>query len=150
VSYLLDTNILLRLAKSRHPMHRLTRDSVASLTDRREILYIVPQNLYEGWVVATRPLANNGLGLSPQLAARLIARTPSFCELIPDVPAIYAEWLELVRTYAVSGVTAHDARLVAAMKVHRIENLLTFNTADFSRFSGVEINVHSPESVLAS
>ena len=39
----------------------------------------------------------------------------------------------------------HDARLVAAMIVHGIPNLLTFNLPDFKRFT--EITVISPEEV---
>jgi hypothetical protein len=39
-------------------------------------------------------------------------------------------------------------RLVAAMHVQEIGNLLTLNVKDFSRFSGIA--VLSPEEVLAS
>jgi hypothetical protein len=34
---------------------------------------------------------------------------------------------------------AHDARLVAAMIVHGVTHLLTFNGADFARYSGIRI-----------
>ena len=43
---------------------------------------------------------------------------------------------------------AHDARLVAAMSVHGINHLLTFNIADFKRYPA--ITVLSPNSVLSS
>jgi predicted nucleic acid-binding protein len=45
----------------------------------------------------------------------------------------------------VSGRQVHDARLVAAMKVHNVTHLLTFNTDDFKRFS--EIMVVNPLNV---
>jgi len=48
----------------------------------------------------------------------------------------------------VSGIQAHDARTVAAMRVHGIANLLTLNAKDFRRFSG--IIVLAPNDVLAS
>jgi hypothetical protein len=51
-----------------------------------------------------------------------------------------------VSHYAVSGKNAHDARLVAAMHIHRLGQLLTFNCADFHRFPG--ITVLSPDQVL--
>jgi len=57
------------------------------------------------------------------------------------------KWKDLVIRYAVSGTKAYDARLVAAMKVHRIAEILTFNTTDFTRYSG--ISVRSPHDVLS-
>jgi hypothetical protein len=44
------------------------------------------------------------------------------------------------------GVEVHDARLVAAMLVHAIPNLLTFNLADFKRFK--QVRVVSPAEVI--
>jgi predicted nucleic acid-binding protein len=40
--------------------------------------------------------------------------------------------------YRVSGVQVHDARLVAAMRVHGVRRILTFNTKDFARFDDIE------------
>ena len=57
--------------------------------------------------------------------------------LLPDRPEIHAEWRSLVLAYAVSGVQVHDARLVAAMRVHGLERLLTFNVGDFNRYPGI-------------
>ncbi|PSO55086.1 MAG: hypothetical protein BRC38_12845 [Cyanobacteria bacterium QH_6_48_35] len=37
--------------------------------------------------------------------------------------------------YQVVGKQTHDSRLVAAIIVHQIDYLLTFNTKDFQRFS---------------
>jgi hypothetical protein len=45
----------------------------------------------------------------------------------------------------VIGVQVHDACLVAAMNVHSIGNLLTFNTADFVRYG---LNTVDPAIVL--
>ena len=64
MSVLLDSNILTRLAQHTHPMHATARDAVAALRQGGDTLFIVPQNLYEFWVVATRPIAANGLGLT--------------------------------------------------------------------------------------
>jgi hypothetical protein len=54
-------------------------------------------------------------------------------ELLPDTPALYAEWKSLIVRHGVIGVKVHDARLVAAMNVHGVRRLLTFNAGDFSR-----------------
>ncbi len=59
-----------------------------------------------------------------------------------------SEWRKIVVAAGVSGIQVHDARMVAAMRVHGIANLLTLNAKDFRRFSG--ITVLSPDEVLAS
>lgn len=51
----------------------------------------------------------------------------------------------MIVTYSVVGVQVHDARLVAAMVVHGVTNLLTLNTADFARYPG--INVFDPAAI---
>jgi predicted nucleic acid-binding protein len=65
---LLDTNILLRIIEPAHPMHQTAVDALVVLTQAKETICIVPQTLYEFWVVATRPRADNGLGLPPAAA----------------------------------------------------------------------------------
>jgi len=64
MSVALDTNILTRAAQPAHPSHNQTLDALAVLKRQGEDLCIVPQNLYEFWVVATRPVAANGLAMS--------------------------------------------------------------------------------------
>jgi predicted nucleic acid-binding protein len=149
MNVLLDTNILTRLAQSTHPQHPTAQAAVLVLQQQGHTLCIVPQNLYELWAVATRPItAANGLGLSVQETSAEIDRSKALFKFLPDSPAIYSEWEELVRRLHVKGKVAHDARLVAAMRVHAITPLLTFNTPDFSRFAGVTIL--SPDTVAGS
>lgn len=59
--------------------------------------------------------------------------------LLEDSNALFPAWLSLVANYGVSGKKAHDARLVAAMQVHGISHLLTFNVADFRRYPGITV-----------
>jgi len=66
MTYLADTNILLRLKQTTHPLHLSALQGVKTLKKRSEKLYIVPQNLIEFWVVATRPKDVNGLGWTTQ------------------------------------------------------------------------------------
>jgi hypothetical protein len=65
---------------------------------------------------------------------------------VTDTPDILPEWERLVSAYQVIGKNAHDARLVAAMIVHGIDRLLTFNMAHFQRYG--EIQAISPDSLL--
>ena len=108
---------------------------------------VLPQVPYEYWVVATRPKENNGLGLETSLAEQAITRWSTIFRLQLDERGIFRLWLELVTLHQVKGKLAHDARLVAAMQRHSLSNILTFNTADFVRFPGIQI--YSPAEVLA-
>jgi predicted nucleic acid-binding protein len=61
---------------------------------------------------------------------------------------VYPEWYRLVSQFNVSGVQVHDARLVAVMRVHQISHILTFNTADFARYSPEGMTAVEPRSVF--
>ena len=135
--YLADTNILLRWVSPADPQHSLAVDSVKALQRRGEVVHITPQNLIEFWGVATRPVAVNGLGMSPAEAEREVKSLERLFPLVPDSPAVYAQWKKLVFAAGVSGVKVHDARLAAVMLVNGLTHVLTFNTDDFKRFPGI-------------
>jgi predicted nucleic acid-binding protein len=135
MSILIDTNIVTRTADPTSAHHAAAVESVRLLLTRGETLIAVPQMLYEFWAVVTRPTgAPNGLGMSTTQAkaeSDLLRRTFHF---LPDTPEVFEEWERLVVQYDVKGKSAHDARLVAAMNVHRISQILTFNGGDFTRY----------------
>jgi predicted nucleic acid-binding protein len=137
MSYLIDTNVLLRLAQKKHPMRPDARRALVTLRKQGVELCIIPQNIIEFWAVATRPVANNGLGLTVDEAAREIKKLKRLFKLLPDTPAIFTEWEKLVIQHQVIGKPTHDARLVGAMIAHRMAHILTFNADDFKRFSGI-------------
>jgi predicted nucleic acid-binding protein len=140
VAYLVDTNLLLRLAQPQHPLNRVARAALNALRDRGEDLCLTPQNLIEFWGVATRPVASlNGLGMTPDEADRELTQLEGLFRLLPDVSSIYPNWRRLVVAARVSGRQVHDARLVAVMLAHRISHLLTFNTGDFTRHKGITV-----------
>lgn len=143
--WLVDTNVLLRSAQTSHPAYADVARSVSILAARRDELHVGAQNLIEFWAVATRPIVNNGLGLSVTQTEVEVSRLKNLFALVPDTPDIFSEWERIVSQYQVSGKQVHDARLVAAMKVHGLQNLLTFNDGDFTRFG--EIVVVNPQSV---
>jgi predicted nucleic acid-binding protein len=62
--------------------------------------------------------------------------------LLPDSLAVHEEWQRLLVTHGVSGVQVHDARLVAAMRVHGVKRILTFNDKDFARYKEIEALHH--------
>jgi predicted nucleic acid-binding protein len=145
MSVLVDTNVLLRRTQPDHPSHTLAVEGVAKLLAAAEPVYFTLQNIAEFWNVATRPAANNGLGLSVALTLTEVEKIERLLAVLPDAPAVYSEWKRLVVQHGVMGVKVHDAKLVAMMNVHGVRRILTFNTDDFLRY-GVEA-IH-PSSLL--
>ncbi len=134
---LVDTNILLRSVQPNHPLSPQATGAVAKLIRQKDMVFFCPQNIAEFWNVATRPTDRNGLGLSPDEVLQEISNIEKSLTLLPDVPAIYNAWKQIVTTHKVQGVKVHDARLIAIMSVYGVESLLAFNTADFERFTNV-------------
>jgi predicted nucleic acid-binding protein len=140
-SCLVDTNVLLRVARRSDPHHQLVDTALARLAGEATALYYTHQNIAELWNVMTRPLARNGLGLTAEETDREVRAIEAGMSLLPDSEAVYHEWRRIVLRYGVSGIQVHDARLAAAMHVHRVSHILTLNVSDFSRFDGL-IAVH--------
>jgi predicted nucleic acid-binding protein len=145
---LLDTNILLRHARTADPAFATANAALTTLHAQGEALCVVPQNLYEFWAVATRPTAANGLGLTIAECQTEIARIKRLFHLLADLPTLLGEWERLVVTHACAGRVSFDARLIAAMATHGVTTILTFNGADFARFPGIA--VLDPATVAAS
>lgn len=145
MSYLVDTNILLRLVQKNSPIHPDTQRAIFMLKQKGELLSIIPQNIIEFWAVCTRPIDSNGLDVSIAEAVQASNNLKKIFILQVDTPTIFDEWESLIVKHQVIGKQVHDARLVAAMVVHKITHLLTFNVDDFKRFS--EIIVVDPRNV---
>ncbi len=136
-AHLLDTNILLRLSRHDDPEQVHINTAIERLIVAGADLCYTPQNVVEFWNVFTRPRERNGFGLTTAEADRGAALIERQFTLLPDNERIYPEWRRLVVAYSISGTKVHDARLVAAMKVHAITHVLTLNTSDFARYSGI-------------
>ena len=77
--------------------------------------------------------------MSPTIVTAELIRIKSMFRLLPETPAIYPVWESLVIQHQVSGKAAHDARLVAAMRVHGMTAILTFDKTGFSRYPNIEV-----------
>jgi predicted nucleic acid-binding protein len=136
-SCVVDTNILLRITRRSDPHHQLVDKALAQLVRQGATLHYTHQNIAELWNVMTRPMVRNGLGLTVNEAEGEVRAIERGMTLLPDNEAVYQEWRKVIVQYGVSGVQVHDARLAAAMYVHRVGYILTFNVTDFNRFSGL-------------
>lgn len=139
ILYLVDTNVLLRRARPSDPQYAVARSAIEILVHQGATLHITSQNVIEFWNVLTRPIANNGFGMSPAQADTEAKQLETFFPFLTETPAIYIHWRQLVVSADVSGVQVHDTRLVAVMLAHNITHLLTFNSTDFNRFSGITV-----------
>ncbi|MBY0514664.1 MAG: type II toxin-antitoxin system VapC family toxin [Gemmataceae bacterium] len=135
MAYLVDTNVLVRLANAADPLHATAGAAILELHKRGEALSLTPQVLIEFRNVATRPRAVNGLGLTAVEAEAKAAIYETTFALLPDTPAVYPAWKTLVTSLGVTGKQVHDARLVAVCHVHAVTHLLTFNVRDFTRLA---------------
>lgn len=143
---LLDANIIVGLSeKGRRP---IAAKAIKKLRADGHELFIVPQVLYEFWVVATRPENANGLGFSKETVAFVVMRALTVFEFIDDCAGVYTKWFDLVQAHNVLGKQAHDARLVAAMTIHGLDAILTQNGRDLNRYK--EIKVIDPRQASAA
>jgi len=137
VSVLVDTSVLARLANTADQQYAVALHAVIELHRRGETLYLTPQTIIEFRSVATRPVANNGLGLSASACEGQIATFEKLFLFAVDTPGIFPAWKTIVTQTGTSGKQVHDARLVAVCHVHGLTHLLTFNTMHFQRFAGI-------------
>jgi predicted nucleic acid-binding protein len=151
MAYLCDTGILLRLVDNADSQHATVTAAVRKLIAKQQHLVMTLQNVSEFSNVLTRPLANNGLALSPNDAINLLEREiEPLCEVIADQKSAYPHLKRLITNYNVVGKQVHDARLVAMMLAWQIDNILTLNSRDFQRYEPEGIKIVTPAELIAS
>lgn len=136
---LLDSNMLLRWVEPDQPDQAIVARSLGRLQLADADLCYTSLNIGEFWNALTRPANRNGYGLTPAEADRRAYAIESRITLLPDTPEVHIVWRSLLLAHAISGAQVHDAGLVAAMHVHGVKRILTFNTRDFVRFTGIEV-----------
>jgi predicted nucleic acid-binding protein len=136
--YLVDSNVLLRWVKPDHNDYSLIVSAIDLVLRRQGHLCYTSQNLGEFWNACTRPADRNGYALSPQETDHRAKFFEERLRFLPDSLSVHEERRRLLVTYGVSGVQVHDARLVAAMRVHGVARILTFNDRDFARYDHIE------------
>ena len=138
VPYLVDSNILHRWVKPDHVDYPRIVVATDVILRHEGVLCYTSQNVAEFWNACTRPVDRNGYGLSPQATDHRARFFEGKLRLLADSLAVHEEWRKLLVTHSVSGVQVHDARLVAAMRIHGVQRILTFNDKDFTRYSNIQ------------
>ncbi len=145
--YLTDTNVLLGVAHRVDARYPIVQAAVHKLWADGHELQTTSQNFSEFWNVSTRPANRNGFGRTPSETNVLLQDLERLFPLLQDSPDVYPEWRQLIVKYNVSGVQVHDARLVAAMIIHDVTHILTFNAKDFVRYASEGIMAVNPAMV---
>ncbi|MEH1790260.1 MAG: PIN domain-containing protein [Nostoc sp.] len=143
--YLLDTNILLRSRDIASPDYSLVDRTIRYLISNNHRCFITSQVLIEFWVVATRQLALNGFGWTPDETERTLQMLINQFEWLEETPDIFRLWFSLATTYKISGKRTHDLRIQAVVLAYNINHILTLNPKDFVEVEGITI-VH-PNSI---
>jgi predicted nucleic acid-binding protein len=74
--------------------------------------------------------------MSPGSVEIAIERLLDLYEFIEETTAVFLAWREIARNYQLIGKSAHDARLVALMRICKISCLMTLDD-DFTRYADV-------------
>jgi len=145
--YFLDTNALLEATDQKRASHEVALSLFSAAYEQGAHLSVSGQVFREYLVVATRPVEGNGLGLDPRLAMENIESFLDRCIFFEETRAVFDELLKSVEANGIAGKRVRDANIVATMKAHRIESLITLNPKDFAAFS--QIRVLSPPEALS-
>ncbi|HVJ82584.1 MAG TPA: PIN domain nuclease, partial [Planctomycetia bacterium] len=79
-----DTNVLVRCLHRAHHDHAVANSALELLRRRNDELLLFTQVACEWWAVATRPVENNGLGLSLPFAERIFRMLRESFLFVPD------------------------------------------------------------------
>jgi predicted nucleic acid-binding protein len=136
-----DTNLLVYAAARGAPFRDRARTALAGAA-AGEPLSLSRQIMREYLAVMTRQQTwGKPLTLTEAMAdaAAIVQRFV----ILEDGPSVWNQLIQLSRVYSFGGRQVHDANVVATMLAHGERRLLTFNEADFRRFSAL-IEVITP------
>ncbi len=122
-----DTNVLVYATAAGSPFHAQARAALSRLASSEPI----PEEMSRSPV---------GVWAKALTLVEAIADTETFSRrftVLEDGVAVWEQFVLLSRGFPFGGRQVHDANIVATMLAHGQTRLLTFNEADFRRFSSV-------------
>ena len=128
-----DTNVLVYATATSAPFRDRARAALVRLA-ADEQLSVSRQILREYVAVMTRP-QTWGRALSLAEAMTDAAVFERRFTVLEDGQLVWDQLMDLSRLYSFGGRQVHDANVVATMLAHDERRLLTFNEADFRRFT---------------
>lgn len=134
-----DTNILLAATDTDRQQHADAKLFLEASFTGVWRAFASAQIFREYLVVATRPILNNGLGLTPAEACGNVEAFQQLVQTLPEGREVQAKLTEFVLQYNLKGKRIHDANLVAVMEAHGLRILKTYNPQDFHPFQQLTI-----------
>jgi predicted nucleic acid-binding protein len=142
---MLDTNILLRISEPAHPHYAPVMSALQAMAAAGHGFCIASQTVSEFLAVATRSVADRGLGMQAAAADGELSKLIGLLELLYESETVIDRLRRLVVLHNVSGKSVHDTKLVASMVANSVTHLLTLDIRDFARFT--EVAVLDPRSL---
>lgn len=130
---LVDTNVLLEATDEGRKLHQHALSVFSNAEEAGVDLFVATQVIREYLVVATRPLANNGLGMGMASALGNIAQFRRRASLIAESSQASELFLVWAARFEIGGKRLHDLQLLASASVAGMNSLLTGERAGFPR-----------------
>ncbi|WP_375503267.1 type II toxin-antitoxin system VapC family toxin [uncultured Jatrophihabitans sp.] len=130
----LDTNVLLAATDEARAEHGWATAAINDWPAAGIVLYASGQILREYLAASTRPLEQNGLGMTRSDAVANVRALRARLGLLVEDAKVADRLLTLLETVECAGKQVHDANVVATMVVHGIDTVVTMNVDDFARF----------------
>jgi predicted nucleic acid-binding protein len=134
-----DSNVLLASSDQSRAAHQNSMRFLEEAFTGAYRLFACGQVFREYVVVATRPLEENGMGLSPSEAYENIKTFQRVIQVLDESSDSLKELMKLMKKYDLKGKRIHDANLVAVMHVHGLVHLKTWNPKDFGPFADIAL-----------
>lgn len=132
----IDTNILVYASQIQSPFHQVAMEAIQGFYDAGVELWISRQVLREYLATLTRPRQ-----FASPLPIAIVIQDLRYLynrfQVAEDNSQVTERLLTLMEEVFSGGKQVHDANIVATMLVYGIPQLLTHNTGDFARFSGL-------------
>lgn len=133
-SVFIDTNVLVYATVATAPMHLRAKQALESLWADGVNLWISRQVLREYVAVVTRP-QTFALPLTAHAAADQVSVFMQRFFICDETDSVTQRLLDLLRQIGANGRQVHDANIVASMLANAVNQLITYNTADFARYA---------------
>ena len=136
---MVDTNILLSATNRGRADHEASYRVFAKAMEMGLHLATCGQVLREYLVVATRPVAVNGLGLSLEDSLENLEWFRKRQVYLEETESVHHILVKLLKSHQVTSKNIHGMNIVAVMRQNSVRAILTNNAADFSGITEIEI-----------
>jgi predicted nucleic acid-binding protein len=133
-----DTNVLIYSTVAGNPWYAESRHWLVLQHQMGTLLYVTPQILREYLVVLTRGTVFEVQFTVEQAVTALNDMLP-WLHVLDEPSGLQRTLCELVLKHQVRGKHIHDANVVAAMLLHSVYYLATYNRADFVVFDEITL-----------